>query len=117
MFHAENDAAEEVNRMAHVESPAKDLNKQCAMAVAHPAIAAPPTSDDEKLKILLAVLQNIDSHALQILDSAAQNASQKLECETYEQIEGEPSKQGVAVKNRQAASGAAHLEKPFALIP
>ena len=94
VFHVKNDATEEINRDAHVEILAKDLNKQCAMAAAHPALAAPSTSDDEKLKILLDGLQTIDPHALQILDSAAQNASQKLECQKYEQVEGEPSKQG-----------------------
>ena len=52
------------------------------MAVAHRAIASPPTSYDEKLKLLLDGLQTIDSHALQMLDAAAQSASQKLECKT-----------------------------------
>ena len=60
----------------------KKLNKEFAMAVAHHAIASPPTSYDEKLKLLLDGLQTIDSHALQMLDAAAQSASQKLECKT-----------------------------------
>ena len=48
------DATEEVNREVQVKSPAKDLavNRQFAMAVAHPAEASSPTSDDEKFKLL-----------------------------------------------------------------
>ena len=53
VLHAEKDATEEVSRETHIESPAKDLNQQVAMAVAHPAQAAPPTSDYEKLKLIL----------------------------------------------------------------
>ena len=94
VFPAGKDASEEVNREADVESPAKDLNKQFAMAVAHPTEAAPPTSDDEKLKLLLDGLQNMGPHALQILAAAAQNASQKLEGKTSKEVEGESSKQG-----------------------
>ena len=94
VFPAGKDASEEVNREADVESQAKDLNKQFAMAVAHPTEAGPPTSDDEKLKLLLDGLQNMGPHALQILAAAAQNASQKLEGKTSKEVEGESSKQG-----------------------
>ena len=94
-FDAEKGKTEEETGGEHVESPAKDLNKQFVMVpVAQPAEAAPPTSDDEKLKLLLDGLQSISPHALQILAAAAQNASQKLECETSKQVEGESSKQG-----------------------
>ena len=57
-------ASEDVNREAHVESLAKDLNKQFATAVAHPAEAAPSTSDDENLKLLLDGLQTVGPHTL-----------------------------------------------------
>ena len=94
-FDAEKGKTEEESGGEHVECPAKDLNKQFVMVpVAQPAETAPPTFDDEKLKLLLDGLQSISPHALQILAAAAQNASQKLECETSKQVEGESSKQG-----------------------
>ena len=53
------------------------------MLKSHPVEAAPPKSDNEKLKFLNG-LQNINPHALQISAVFAQNASesQKLEVET-----------------------------------
>ena len=64
-----------------------------AQAAQHPE-AAHPTSDDEKLKIILDGLQSISPYALQILAAAAQNSSQKLESEMPKQVDGKSSKQG-----------------------
>ena len=111
-FDAEKGKTEEETGGEHVESPAKDLNKQFVMVpVAQPAEAAPPTSDDEKLKLLLDGLQSISPHALQILAAAAQNASQKLECD---KLKASHPNRGVAVRSRQADS-VAHHKKLFAL--
>ena len=74
VFHVKNDATEEINRDAHVEILAKDLNK------------------------LKMHLKNWNARNTNKLKASRPN-------------------RGVAVKNWQAASGNAHLEKPFALIP
>ena len=68
--------------------------------IAHPAEAAAPTADDEKIKMLLDGLQTISAQALQILAFAIQKASQQLDGETLQQVGSESSKQKTQESSR-----------------